>query len=858
MKKTGFLTLLIFIFILLILTSGARADEIALNEWLVLGPVHIPAIVFADDNITEQILDNEILDSLSLKPAESEPIEWYPEMTFKWTKFNGTEIELPKSGNTPEIAYIAAYINTSRRQDVTINAITPFPAALYVNGEKQDQVSTPGTEEAPNLLTAVVDLHTGKHTVIIKTVNPGGIDTDWNIEVTAYPEFDESDIYFTTDRKEYFTEYHDYIEIAVVSNSMISPDGTMTAVLLSKRDREILKSHRWIEVYSTRDGELITRVEMGKSVSSPVFSQMENDILFFKYDGGLWKCELSTGAVEEVYDDLEGAVKFDISPDTEFIYYTKDGDRKVYGKDDYTLQTTLEERLTDWYTARKLYVASLKDGTCHELSALGDYEINDFGLSPEGNKIIFTRRIASPGRPYMDTEFWLLDLKTGDCEMLMSRKIPFETRPQNLTMLPGGEFMVYTSASYYTDDPASLPKNLSEVDIWLLNLNTKEEQNLTLNTPFTVDENGGSHGSLFWNQKQKRLYFPGMVGGCNKLYSLDPFKLGTIREESLPYSYIKNISFSDDGRKMAYTSEGLNQTRVAALYDFKAEKSILIKNPNNGLADNYELCNYDSWNFENRLGYEIDGWILYPPDFDPEKKYPMIVYYYAGVWMLDESFYYTYQFWAANGYIVYALTPVGAMAHGDDFSAYHVNDWGTEATQDIIEGVSKLVSEKSFIDADKIGCYGGSYGGFTTMDLVTKTDIFACAVSMYGISNIASYWGGGIWGYTYGDIALANSYPWKDKDLFTNKSPLFNADKINTPLLLLHGLDDVNVPALESDQMFTALRVQDKEVSYVKFEGEGHGIAGKFENYETHREMMLEWFDRYLKDQPEGWNRRFN
>jgi dipeptidyl aminopeptidase/acylaminoacyl peptidase len=186
-----------------------------------------------------------------------------------------------------------------------------------------------------------------------------------------------------------------------------------------------------------------------------------------------------------------------------------------------------------------------------------------------------------------------------------------------------------------------------------------------------------------------------------------------------------------------------------------------------------------------------------------------------------------------------------------------VNDWGTLATRDIIEGTRKLIREKSFIDEKRMGAYGGSYGGFITMDLITKTDMFAAAVSMYGISNIASYWGGGTWGYTYGDIALARSYPWNRRDVFVDKSPLFHANKIKTPLLLLHGLSDTNVPSLESDQMFTALRVQGKEVAYVRFPGEEHGIASNFKDYIAHREMMLEWFDKYLKGQPQAWEARW-
>ena len=90
-----------------------------------------------------------------------------------------------------------------------------------------------------------------------------------------------------------------------------------------------------------------------------------------------------------------------------------------------------------------------------------------------------------------------------------------------------------------------------------------------------------------------------------------------------------------------------------------------------------------------------------------------------------------------------------------------------------------------------------------------------------------------------------------------NQSPLFKADKIDAALLLLHGDSDVNVPSIESEQIFTALKVLDKEVAYVRFADEDHGIAGKHSNLIAHRSMILEWFDKHLKDQPEGWEIRW-
>jgi dipeptidyl aminopeptidase/acylaminoacyl peptidase len=144
-----------------------------------------------------------------------------------------------------------------------------------------------------------------------------------------------------------------------------------------------------------------------------------------------------------------------------------------------------------------------------------------------------------------------------------------------------------------------------------------------------------------------------------------------------------------------------------------------------------------------------------------------------------------------------------------------------------------------------------------TMSLITRTDRFKASCSMYGISNIASYWGAGIWGYTYGDTAMAKSYPWNRRDIFVDRAPLFNADKVQSALLLLHGTSDKNVPVVESEQMYTALKVLGKEAAYVRFPGEDHGIASSRDKYVLHRRMIVEWFDKYLKNEPGAWEERW-
>lgn len=260
------------------------------------------------------------------------------------------------------------------------------------------------------------------------------------------------------------------------------------------------------------------------------------------------------------------------------------------------------------------------------------------------------------------------------------------------------------------------------------------------------------------------------------------------------------------------------------------------------------------YQFTNSTGDIIDGRYYLPPDFDASKKYPLIVYYYGGTTPVNRQFTGRYPFhhWAANDYVVYVLQPRGTIGYGQAFSALHVNAWGDYAADDIIEGTHAFVKAHPFINEQKIGNIGASYGGFMTMYLATKTDLFAASVSHAGISSISSYWGQGWWGFGYSGIASRGSFPWNNRDLYVEHSPLFNADKVTTPLLLITGDSDVNVPPGESHQMYTALKLLGKDVALVEIPGEDHHIIDREKRY-VWWDHLLGWFDFYLKDQPAWW-----
>jgi dipeptidyl aminopeptidase/acylaminoacyl peptidase len=231
------------------------------------------------------------------------------------------------------------------------------------------------------------------------------------------------------------------------------------------------------------------------------------------------------------------------------------------------------------------------------------------------------------------------------------------------------------------------------------------------------------------------------------------------------------------------------------------------------------------------------------------------VYYYGGTTPVSRTFdgRYPFHLYAAMGYVVYVLQPSGTIGFGQEFSARHVNAWGAYTADEIIEGTKKTCDAHPFLDRSKIGCIGASYGGFMTMYLQTRTDIFAAAVSHAGISDITSYWGEGYWGYSYSGFASAESFPWNNWDLYVGQSPLFFADRMKTPLLLLHGNVDTNVPPGESIQMFTALKILGVPVELILIDGEDHHIID-YDKRIRWNNSIFAWFAKWLQDDDGWWN----
>lgn len=657
-------------------------------------------------------------------------------------------------------------------------------------------------------------------------------------------DFENVPFHMAPDLKRRLSLYNTAFGRKVYSVSL-SPDGKY--LLTSYWDNYSTKRSRtWQELTEVKTGRMIHPNVPTNARWMPVSSKLyytvtgdeKNDLVVF---------DPATMREETVMANLpEG--RFTWSPTEDYlIYSSSDEGEKVSGPLKRMLMP--DDRIPGSRNRSYLVKYDLKTGVSERLT-YGSRPVYLNDISWDGAKLLCTTSKPNITKcPYSLTTLFEIDLNTMKADTLVREDAYLNSAsysPDNRQLVLIGSPEAFGGIG---KNCGSHPiANDFDTQAFLMDLATKEI------TPITRDFNP-SVSLLQWNRTDGCIYFNTTDKDCQHIYRYTP-KKGTFEMLPLAEDVISSFTLADKAPQVAaYVGGGNTSTGVAYLYDGKKQTSKLLANPMQKTLDKIEFGRMEEWNFTASDGTTIEGMMCLPPDFDPEKKYPLIVYYYGGTTPTTRGMTspYSPQLFASRDYVVYVIQPSGTIGYGQEFSARHVNAWGDYTADNIIEGTKKFCESHPFVNAKRIGCLGASYGGFMTMYLQTKTDIFAAAASHAGISNVTSYWGEGYWGYSYNAIAAAGSYPWSQPDLFTKHGALFNADKIHTPLLLLHGTADTNVPIGESIQLYNALKILGRTVEFITVDGENHFIADYDKRVQWHNSIMA-WFAKWLQDSPEWWN----
>jgi dipeptidyl aminopeptidase/acylaminoacyl peptidase len=266
---------------------------------------------------------------------------------------------------------------------------------------------------------------------------------------------------------------------------------------------------------------------------------------------------------------------------------------------------------------------------------------------------------------------------------------------------------------------------------------------------------------------------------------------------------------------------------------------------NDSLVRSLRLVVPEEINFPSFDGTQIQGWVMRPPGCSSDRKCPLILSIHGGPHgMYGWSFNPAFQVYAARGYGVLYLNPRGSSGYGQKFSDGTINEWGGGDYRDLMAGVDEVLRKNSWVDGNRLGVTGGSYGGFMTNWIITQTPRFRGAVAVASVSNLISFYSTSL----YQDLIHAEfgGYPWDNFDLLWQWSPLRYVRQAQTPTLFIHGENDNDVHITQAEEMYMGLKRRGVETVFVRYPREGHGLREPKHRVDA-LERTVNWFDRFVK-----------
>ncbi len=803
---------LFFCSLLVSLTVGAQ-QKTEVTEFNLAGPYPVTAPFSADSvDVNGRKFDSHsLLDALTLSSATP-------------SKIVKTGL-LPSQDGQRGLGVLSFYLNNR----------SYLKGKLEVKGPKNCKVFVDGIEGNGDL-----NLAPEHHTISLKFLSEPKDTDSLRVFIDAPQKVD-----YTLDKKHPYM-VHDLTDGRRVRGISLSADGGF--VILSYQITERGGQSRWeYELRETKSGRLVRSLSQNAHWLPRTIAYIEE--VWEADKRVLYQVTPLTGERKRLAYDLPKG-SYTVSPTEDYLILTAEQEGPKEDADVFQV-LEMDDRQPGWRSRNYLVRYDLQSGLCQRITFgnKGEYLCD---ISQDGKYLLIaSTRSRLEKRPTSVTDYLMMDAKTLEVD----------------TLLLAGEFLGGASFSpdgkqvLFTGNPEAFDRigcqlpndvipSMTENELFLYDIASKKVKALTKDFDPSIT-------NVDWTWGDGMIYFSAEDRDYVRLYQLNPASGKIIQLElSGDYTYRFNVAanagvlaylsyetLAPASAFVAYTSKGKSAVKQTCFFDGKT-----------ALGD-AEVGICEDWNFKNSRGDTVYGRLYLPKDFDATKKYPMIVYYYGGCSPVSRYFESPYapQYWNSLGYVAYIIEPSGATGFGQEWASRHVNTAGQGPAEDIIEGTKQICKEHPFIDAEKIGCMGASYGGFMTQYLQTKTDLFAAAVSHAGIANHTSYWGEGYWGYNYSEVSMANSYPWSHRKLYVDQSPLFNADKIHTPLLLLHGTDDTNVPIIESLQMFTALKLLGREVALVEVKGQNHHITD-YQKREKWLATQMAWFQKWLKDDSSWWD----
>lgn len=645
--------------------------------------------------------------------------------------------------------------------------------------------------------------------------------------------------------------FEQVLSLQSISSPTISPDGNHVAYSVQSTDWENNRYDReiWLAKHM-QDPFQLTNNKEGNS-SNPKWSPDNRWIAFLSNRDDktqIFVILVNGGEAIPLTNSSVGISDFEWSPDGKQILFTQTEDQSKkhktkkdlyggyaiedteYGQNQLWLMDFKEEDLFRILTPTESKDTTLSKAMAPQLLIDSkEFTINGFAWSPDGKKIAFDHQPDPFILSWMKSDISIYDMETKSHNLVVNNA----GADGFVTWSPDSKSILYksdldnTTSNFYVND-----------NLFQINIDKSGKSQLAT----TFDEN---IGDLYWTDR-------GIYGVAKQKTNSTLLKVldsKSVELISSDLNRINQIDLTKNGNNIVFTgntNDGITELYVSE-YPFSSRKKITNKNRQ---ISNWNVSNAEVISWKSKDGVEIEGVLHKPYDYDPNKKYPLMVIIHGGptgtsVPSPVMTYVYPALQWLNKGALILQPNYRGSAGYGEAFRSLNVDNLGVGDMWDVISGVESLV-QQGLVDKEKVASMGWSQGGYISAFLTTNSDIFSAISVGAGISNWMTY-------YVSTDITpftkqYLNATPWSNEAIYKKTSPMTNINNAKTPTLIQHGEFDRRVPTANAYELYQGLRDMNVDTELIIYKGFGHGITKPKERLVANWHNW-KWFAKYIWDE---------
>lgn len=646
----------------------------------------------------------------------------------------------------------------------------------------------------------------------------------------------------------------DLYKIKNVSTPVLSNSGERIAFSVTESDLPKSKSINSLYVMNTNGSSLVSVSDKLPGANSPFWSA--NDELYVMNKGQLYKFSLETNEAIQITDFYAGVSDPIVSNDGRLVAFTADffpecgTDNDCNKKLDessstgpvqaYIADELLFRHWTDYKGEKETFLVlfDVKENKYQTITSndvlSGAYMLAGgpkFAFSPDSRVLSYVSTAEKNIASSTNTDIFLFPIGGKEAVNITDANDALDA---SIVYSPDGKYIAYR-----THLIPGFEADRFRVAVY--NTQTLLSEVLTESFDYTTDD-------LSWSADSKSIYFTANAQGYNPVYKVDVQSKNIIKVTD--DKSVRGYQLSKDEQNLYLTFTTIEKPGEIYSYNVNGSEYSQITYFNKKFTEEVDIRPAEQMWVDGADGVPVHVFVVKPHGFDVNKKYPLVINVHGGPqmqWM--DSFRGDWQVYAGSGYVTAFFNPHGSTGYGSKYTEAISKDWGGKVYEDVMK-VTDALTKLSYVDSNKIGAMGWSYGGYMMNWLQGQTKKFKCFASMMGIFDLESMWGATeeLW-FANWDLG---GQPW-NSEIYQKYSPSNYVQNFSTPTLIITGEKDYRVPYTQSIQYFNTLQTLGIDSRLIIFKNDGHWPSG-LKSMPLYYNAHLEWFHKYLGGNPAPYN----